>query len=165
MELMIVIVIIGILSAVGMVMFGGQAEKAKIAVVKSNLKMVTKFISFELMNCIINGKIKTWSYTTGNPPNTAVDTDCIQERGRDDDFSKFWRRPWSIFYADPKSWPNPFNPNDERGSFVGDSDPPLPEYVGRITCGKKDSWDYVNCYGRWGTGANDYDTIKIYNPF
>ena len=31
MELMIVIVIIGILSAVGMVMFGGQAEKAKIA--------------------------------------------------------------------------------------------------------------------------------------
>ena len=34
MELMIVIVIIGILSAVGMVMFGGQAEKAKIAVAK-----------------------------------------------------------------------------------------------------------------------------------
>ncbi len=34
MELMIVIVIIGILSAIGMVMFGGQSEKAKIAVVK-----------------------------------------------------------------------------------------------------------------------------------
>ena len=29
MELMIVIVIIGILAAVGMVMFGGQSEKAK----------------------------------------------------------------------------------------------------------------------------------------
>ena len=51
MELMIVIVIIGILSAVGMVMFGGQAEKAKIAVAKSNHKSVVKFITYELMQC------------------------------------------------------------------------------------------------------------------
>ena len=51
MELMIVIVIIGILSAVGMVMFGGQAEKAKIAAVKTNFKMVKKYVSVELMKC------------------------------------------------------------------------------------------------------------------
>ena len=51
MELMIVIVIIGILSAVGMVMFGGQAEKAKIAAAKSNHKSVVKFITYELMQC------------------------------------------------------------------------------------------------------------------
>jgi len=37
MELMIVIVIIGILSAVGMVMFGGQAEKAKKIVTESRV--------------------------------------------------------------------------------------------------------------------------------
>ena len=43
MELMIVIVIIGILSAIGMVMFGGQAEKAKIAAVKTNFKMVKNY--------------------------------------------------------------------------------------------------------------------------
>jgi len=48
---MIVIVIIGILSAVGMVMFGGQAEKAKIAAAKSNHKSVVKFITYELMQC------------------------------------------------------------------------------------------------------------------
>ena len=53
MELMIVIVIIGILSAVGMVMFGGQAEKAKIAVIKTNFKMVKKYVSVELMKCQI----------------------------------------------------------------------------------------------------------------
>ena len=52
MELMIVIVIIGILSAVGMVMFGGQSEKAKIAVVKYNLKLVKKSIFYELMRCV-----------------------------------------------------------------------------------------------------------------
>ena len=51
MELMIVIVIIGILSAVGMVMFGGQSEKAKIAVTKANHKMVVKYIAFELQKC------------------------------------------------------------------------------------------------------------------
>ena len=51
MELMIVIVIIGILSAVGMVMFGGQAEKAKIAASKANHKSVIKYITYEVMQC------------------------------------------------------------------------------------------------------------------
>ena len=51
MELMIVIVIIGILSAVGMVMFGGQAEKAKVNVTKANLAIIKKYIKTELMKC------------------------------------------------------------------------------------------------------------------
>jgi len=51
MELMIVIVIIGILSAVGMVMFGGQAEKAKIAATKTIHKQTLKYITFELLKC------------------------------------------------------------------------------------------------------------------
>ena len=51
MELMIVIVIIGILATVGMVMFGGQAEKAKIASTKSIHKQVVTFITIEMMNC------------------------------------------------------------------------------------------------------------------
>ena len=51
MELMIVIVIIGILSAVGMVMFGGQAEKAKIAASKANYKSLIKYVQMELFQC------------------------------------------------------------------------------------------------------------------
>ena len=51
MELMIVIVIIGILSAVGMVMFGGQTEKAKIAVMKTNIKSIKKYIVQEVTKC------------------------------------------------------------------------------------------------------------------
>jgi len=47
MELMIVIVIIGILSAVGMVMFGGQSEKAKIAAAKTNLKTISSWLAAE----------------------------------------------------------------------------------------------------------------------
>jgi len=58
MELMIVIVIIGILATVGMVMFGGQAEKAKIASTKSIHKQVATYITVEMMNCSM-GDIKT----------------------------------------------------------------------------------------------------------
>ena len=39
MELMIVIVIIGILAAVGLTVFGGQAEKAKIAAAKQIIRL------------------------------------------------------------------------------------------------------------------------------
>ena len=58
MELMIVIVIIGILSAVGMVMFGGQAEKAKIAVAKSNHKTLVKFIKIGATKCELGETFK-----------------------------------------------------------------------------------------------------------
>ena len=51
MELMIVIVIIGILSTVGMVMFGGQAKKAKIASTKAIHKQVVTYMTIEMMNC------------------------------------------------------------------------------------------------------------------
>ena len=50
MELMIVIVIIGILATVGMVMFGGQSEKAKIAASKANLKTISKWLAVESTN-------------------------------------------------------------------------------------------------------------------
>ena len=61
MELMIVIVIIGILAAVGMVMFGGQAEKAKIAVAKSNYKLVVKQVKLIVTNCEIEGSVQLMS--------------------------------------------------------------------------------------------------------
>ena len=57
MELMIVIVIIGILSAVGMVMFGGQSEKAKIAATKANHKTIVRFIKINLMNCSLGQEL------------------------------------------------------------------------------------------------------------
>ena len=70
MELMIVIVIIGILSAVGMVMFGGQSEKAKIAVAKSNQKMIIKYIMSENQKCelgvasVMDGNLSCSNRTT-----------------------------------------------------------------------------------------------------
>ena len=51
MELMIVIVIIGILAAVGMVTFGGQSEKAKIAAAKAYHSNITKRLALENQSC------------------------------------------------------------------------------------------------------------------
>ena len=61
MELMIVIVIIGILATVGMVMFGGQAEKAKIATTKTNHNNVVKKVALTIMDCNMNGSVKMMS--------------------------------------------------------------------------------------------------------
>ena len=57
MELMIVIVIIGILSAVGMVMFGGQTEKAKAAATKANHTTIVRFIKINLMKCSLGQEL------------------------------------------------------------------------------------------------------------
>jgi len=51
MELMIVIVIIGILAAVGLTVFGGQAGKAKTSSTKAIHKQVVTYITVEMMNC------------------------------------------------------------------------------------------------------------------
>jgi len=75
MELMIVIVIIGILAAVGMVTFGGQSEKAKIAVAKSNFATVVKYISIEKTKCeldidetIFDGNLTCSNLSKSNMP-------------------------------------------------------------------------------------------------
>ena len=51
MELMIVIVIIGILAAGRLIIFGEKGEKAKIAVTKANHKQVVKFIYVSITSC------------------------------------------------------------------------------------------------------------------
>ena len=81
MELMIVIVIIGILATVGMVMFGGQSEKAKIASTKANHKSICKYVAVEAQMCqmgqdkIFEGEISCSAISTtynsgGNPMGT-----------------------------------------------------------------------------------------------
>ena len=73
MELMIVIVIIGILSAVGMVMFGGQAEKAKIAATKSNHKQVVKLIYVSITGCQLGNQFILKQNPTTDTPDLCPD--------------------------------------------------------------------------------------------
>ena len=73
MELMIVIVIIGILSAVGMVMFGDMIEKAKMASTKANSENIKKVLMLEFMKCEIESSaliFNSHSCSNSNPPST-----------------------------------------------------------------------------------------------
>ena len=62
------------------------------------------------------------------------------------------------------------NNNEQRIStcraFVTDWDPPLAKNIGRVHCGIKGSVNTnpIMCYCRWGSGANDYDTVLVQNP-
>ena len=73
MELMIVIVIIGILATVGMVMFGGQAEKAKIAASKANHKQVVKFIYVSVTSCQLGNQLILKQNPTTDTPDLCPD--------------------------------------------------------------------------------------------
>ena len=52
-ELLVVVAIIGILAAVGVVAYNGYTTGAKKNAVKSNFKLVQKYVSAELMKCEI----------------------------------------------------------------------------------------------------------------
>ena len=164
-ELLVVVAIIGILAAVGVVAYNGYTSSAKKAAVKSNLKSVTKFINTELMKCVIGDKISTWSGSTGlngSQPFIVVQRDCDTSGNL---FVQNAGYAFLVFSEDIKNFANPFNPNDNNGGFKWDSDPPEPKYIGRVTCGQKSGNSYISCYGRWGSGTNDYDTTRIENPF
>ena len=86
MELMIVIVIIGILSAVGMVMFGGQAAKAKTAATKSIQKQIVTYITVEMMNCSM-GETTTMGGSltcSGRTPASVVTATVASQAGEHD---------------------------------------------------------------------------------
>ena len=69
MELMIVIVIIGILSAVGVVAFNGHIAAAKNAVIKSNHQEVLEIIQLDIAQCYLlggaNAEIERYQRTGG----------------------------------------------------------------------------------------------------
>ena len=75
MELMIVIVIIGILSGVGMVMFGDQAEKAKIAATEANFRNVQKFLAVEFFKCQIDRNEIILDYVDQSNKDEVANTD------------------------------------------------------------------------------------------
>ena len=52
-ELLVVVAIIGILAAVGVVAYNGYTKSAKVSTHKSNHTLVVKYISAEIMKCVM----------------------------------------------------------------------------------------------------------------
>ena len=77
MELMIVIVIIGILAAGSLIIFGDKADKAKIAVTKTNHKNITNFMATEIMNCNLGDSHLNLLKSNGSPNKVSCDTSSV----------------------------------------------------------------------------------------
>ena len=152
-ELLVVVAIIGILAAVGIVAYSGYTNSARITSLNFNCKLATKHITMQLMRCETGNQIQTWA-------NGAVtDRNCDRTQNR---FVQNFGYAMGVLDNDPQ-YRNPFDSQDQ--AFNADWDPPLPNNIGRVNCGITGSLNTnpVMCYCRWGSGANDYDTVLLCN--
>ncbi len=153
-ELLVVVAIIGILAAVGIVAYSGYTESARITTLNSNCNLAKKHIVMQLMRCETGNQIQTWA------------NGAVTDRNCDTTTNKFVQNfgyAMGVLDNDPK-YKNPFNSTDR--AFVTDWDPPLAKNIGRVNCGIQGSVNTnpIKCYCRWGSGANDYDTVLVQNP-
>ena len=153
-ELLVVVAIIGILAAVGIVAYSGYTESARITALNSNCNLAKKHIVMQLMRCETGNQIQTWA------------NGAVTDRNCDTTTNKFVQNfgyAMGVLDNDPK-YKNPFNSTDR--AFVTDWDPPLAKNIGRVNCGIKGAVNTnpIMCYCRWGSGANDYDTVLVQNP-
>ena len=110
MELMIVIVIVGILAAVGMVMFGGQAEKAKRVATISNHNNLAKLMQLNIMKGLMGDKI----YLTSNSTGETVEIYCCPINASTARSRYVTHLRWS-------GWRNPYDDKAKHAdpSFIG----------------------------------------------
>ena len=141
MELMIVIVIIGILSTVGMVMFGGQSEKAKAAVVQANYKMTVKRVALIIFECNLNGFVMLMKGDYYNTDNTSeFPTDCYGNNKyyffgsyvKNDFRNREFKNPYADASDIPSSYGHYHNPCSAASSGLG-----------KIYIEAYEQWDYV----------------------
>ena len=185
-ELLVVVAIIGILADVGVTTFNGFQEKAKIAVVKSNHKKISKFISVELTRCLAFGEIATYWNTKAaaqghgrsNQGHDIVTCDQTSSTPLAENFGIIARvLEYSEINAANPFDPSSFNAVDKRntGYFRMENTIPTIAEIGRTHCSIVNTYatkkqqnrtsQKVHCYSRWGTEVNDYETRIISDPF
>ena len=166
MELMIVIVIIGILSAVGMVMFSDTTEKAKIAVVKNNHTSIVTEITLLIAECSMKGYVSLM-YNANNK-RIVEQKDCY---GSGSDLGNYYRffGSWVVNhlqntdrYKNPFAEPDDFDqaPRNTRcGASSGDS------WLARTNINASNSWDHVTvctCFKKPCKDSSNRLENKIY---
>jgi prepilin-type N-terminal cleavage/methylation domain-containing protein len=185
-ELLVVVAIIGILAAVGVVAYNGYTGAAKVNVVKQNHQKINKLITAELMRCLASGEIATyWStkakaqgHGRSNQGHDIVTCDQTSSTPLAANFGIILRvLNYSEINAANSFDPSSFNAADKinTGYFRTENTIPTIAEIGRTHCKivntyatqqkQKRTSQKVHCYSRWGTGANDYETTVISNPF
>ena len=185
-ELLVVVAIIGILAAVGVVAYNGYTGAAKVNVVKQNHQKISKLFVSELMRCQAFGEIATyWStkasaqaHGRSNQGHDIVACDLSSSTPLASNFGTITRiLNYSEINAANPFDPSSFNAADKRntGYFRMENTIPTIAEIGRTHCNIVNTYatkkqqnrtsQKVHCYSRWGTGANDYETTIISNPF
>ena len=185
-ELLVVVAIIGILASVGVVAYNGYTSSVKINVVKQNHQKISKLIVSELVRCQASGEIATyWStkakaqaHGRSNQGHDIVACDLSSSTPLASNFGTITRiLNYSEINAANPFDPSSFNAADKRntGYFRMENTIPTIAEIGRTHCNIVNTYatkkqqnrtsQKVHCYSRWGTGANDYETTIISNPF
>ena len=168
MELMIVIVIIGILSAVGMVMFGGQSEKAKAAVVQANYKMTVKRVALIIFECNLNGFVMLMSGDYNNTDNTSEFTTNCYGNNKYYFFGSYVKNDFRN-----REFKNPYaDASDHHSSSYGHyhlpcsaADGGATSNIGKIYIEAYEQWDYVTvctCFKKPCKDSSNRLENKIY---
>ena len=171
MELMIVIVIIGILAAVGLVTFNNFSKTAKKNVMKANLNMIKRYTMTEFQKCLLGEEMEAYKKGISGAKNCSY----IFTFGTEFAFSNAHNAIKKIHFKDKKSL------EDKTQTLVDwhGAVPPKAEHLGRIMCfwdaqDPKGTWkNYMknnqgHCTAKWGSGTDDYfivyfDTVYDYD--
>ena len=164
-ELLVVVAIIGILAAVGIVAYSGYTESAKIKATEAKHISFVKLINTELQRCELGLELTAKEMgliSTGCICNNMTSSGCGNPQ------IKFYNYSGNIntllmHYSMTGKWKNPFY--SSKASFTVNWSPPTVDLLGITHCNRNPSIDAIQCHSRWGSGADDYFTSIIENPF
>ena len=111
-ELLVVVAIIGILAAVGVVAYSGYTSGAKVSATKSNHATIVKFISSEIMKCMIGDSNLNLLKSNGSTTTVSCDTSSVNTITLGSRFVDHFRGA---------GFKNPFNIKDQNGTVYATS--------------------------------------------
>ena len=111
-ELLVVVAIIGILAAVGVVAYSGYTKGAKVSATKSNHATIVKFISSEIMKCMIGDSNLNLLKSNGSTTTVSCDTSSVNTITLGSRFVDHFRGA---------GFKNPFNIKDQNGTVYATS--------------------------------------------
>ena len=149
-ELLVVVAIIGILAAVGVVAYSGYTSGAKVSATKSNHATIVKFISSEIMKCMIGDSNLNLLKSNGSATTVSCDTSSVNTITLGSRFVDHFRGA---------GFKNPFNIKDQNGTVYATSGNSPWKGQTRIVNAGGNKIQIVTKYtgsdGQWGGNTNE----------
>ena len=149
-ELLVVVAIIGILAAVGVVAYNGYTSAAKVSATKSNHATIVKFISSEIMKCMIGDSNLNLLKSNGSATTVSCDTSSVNTITLGSRFGDHFRGA---------GFKNPFNIKDQNGTvFASSGNSPWKGQTQIVNAGGNKiliRTKYTGSDGQWGGNTSE----------